>query len=256
MPEVIFARPRYEYDSYKDLYSLITLSGYPLIFFDEIDLQSDNAYIMTVVNGENNGGFEHPKALIILWDLEWRLDGEYQRLPGVPEVWASDLWYAKQIGAKYVPLGSHVGLPLTPLNGQARPFDAAMLSYMTYRRACTADAMLNSGIRLAPNGWDTNRDQILHSTKMMVHVHQNENAHTVAPQRFALAAAYGLPLISETLWERGVFSQDFVLTADRENIPEMVKYWRDSPHLRDYAERLHVLLCQELTFRKCVEAAV
>ncbi len=131
MSDPIFARPRYDYDSYRDLYRLIDLSGFKLIFFDEIDPQSDNCYIMTIINGENNGGWVDPKARIVLWDIEWRLDGEYQRLPGVPEVWASDLWYAEHISAKYVPLGSHPGFALTPPNGQAKPYDAAMLSYMT-----------------------------------------------------------------------------------------------------------------------------
>lgn len=256
MPNVIFARPRYEYDSYKDLYRLITLSGYKLIFFDEIDPQSDNVYIMTLVNGENNGGFPGAKARIILWDIEWRLDGEYPKLPGVSEIWASDAWYAEQIKARYVLLGSHAGLALTPPNGNERPFDVAMLAYMTHRRQCVFDDLISRGLRVAPNGWDGDRDVILNSTKIMLHVHQNEFAHTVAPQRFALSAAYRLPLISETLWERGVFSQDFVMTADRENIPDLVNYWRFNPRLEDYAERLHVLLCHELSFRKCVEAAL
>lgn len=256
MPDIIFARPRYEYDSYKDLYRLIELSGYKLIYFDEIDPQSDNVYVMTLVNGENNGGFPGAKARIILYDLEWRLDGEYPQLPGVTEIWAADLWYAQQIKAKYVLLGSHPGLALTPPNGNERPFDVAMLSYMTHRRRCTFDDLIGHGIRVAPNGWDGDRDVILNSTKIMLHVHQNEFAHTVAPQRFALAAAYRLPLISETLWERGVFSQDFVLTADRENIPELAKYWRFNDNLETRAGALHQLLCHELTFRKCVEAAI
>lgn len=256
MPDIIFARPRYEYDSYRDLYRLIELSGYKLIYFDEIDPASDNCYIMTLVNGENNGGYPGAKARIILYDLEWRLDGEYPKLPGISEVWAADFWYAKQIKAKYVLLGSHPGLPLTPPNGNPRPFDVAMLSYMTHRRQCVYDDLITNGLRVAPNGWAMDRDVILNSTKIMLHVHQNEFAHTVAPQRFALAAGYRLPLISESLWERGVFTQDFILTADRANIPEQVKYWRDNPRIEDFADRLHVLLCHELTFRKCVEAAI
>lgn len=256
MPDVIFARPRYEYGSYTDLYKLITLSGYKLIFFDEIDPQSDNTYILTLVNGENNGGYGEAKAHIILWDLEWRLEGDYPRLPGVSEVWASDMWYAEKIGARYIPLGSHPGLALTRPNGQGKVYDAAMLSYMTYRRGCTFDDLISHGVRMAPNGWDSDRDQILHSTKIMLHVHQRDDAHTVAPQRFALAAAYEMPLISEDLWERGVFQHTYVMTSDRAHMAEFVAKWRDEMRLRDYALALNQLLCHELTFRKCVEAAV
>lgn len=53
MPEIIFARPRWDYNSYTDFYRLIELSGYPLIFFDEIDPDSSNCYVMTILNGEN-----------------------------------------------------------------------------------------------------------------------------------------------------------------------------------------------------------
>ena len=75
MTNIIFARPRHHYDSYTDLYRLIELSGYPLIYFDEIDPVSDNLYVMTIVNGENMHGWHQPRAKIVLWDLEWRLDG-------------------------------------------------------------------------------------------------------------------------------------------------------------------------------------
>ena len=88
MGQIVFARPRTWYDSYSDLYTLIELSGYPLIYFDEIDPESDNKYILTLVNGENQDGWQSPRAEIVLWDIEWRLDGDYPRIPGVsPELY-------------------------------------------------------------------------------------------------------------------------------------------------------------------------
>lgn len=71
MSNILFARPRHDYGSYADFYRLIELSGYPLVYFDEIDTASDNCYIMTMINGENHAPerWQGARARLILWDL-------------------------------------------------------------------------------------------------------------------------------------------------------------------------------------------
>lgn len=259
MADVVFARPRHEYDSYRDLYTLIELSGYPLVFFDELEPDSDSTYILTVANGENVNGWHGARARIILWDLEWHLD-DFPNIPGVSEVWASDAWYARRIGARYVVMGSHDGLALEPVQ---RPhtmrYDGAMLAYLTHRRGHLHNMLSRMGLRLAPNCWGAERHDVLAHTRAMLHVHQHDHIHTVAPLRFALAAAYQLPVISERLSDSGAFTYGHMLTSDYANYADFAHMWllRNDAHiLEDYGRSLHNLLCRDYTFKASVEAAL
>lgn len=258
MPNVIFARPRHDYNSYVDLYRLIELSGYPMCFVDEIDPDSDNTYICTILNGENQQGWEKPRARIILYDLEWHLDGV--RIPGLTEVWAADAWYAGHIGAKYVPLGSHPDLALTH-DTCPKLYDVATMMYSWGRRDAILGHLLSDGIRLAPRDWGIPRDAILHASRIMLHVHQHDNIQTVAPQRFALAAAYKLPMVSEVVSQKGIFENCFIGWAKFSHLSMMCSTWMMCLGITEWdrdpmAESLHQLLCVDNTFRKCVEVAL
>jgi hypothetical protein len=259
MGNVLFARPRYVYDSYSDLYRLIELSGYPLIYFDEIDADSDNTYILTVANGENMGGWPDAHARLILWDLEWHVDGA-PAIPGLSEVWASDAWYAAHINARYVLMGSHDGLALEPITRpQTMDYDGAMLAYLTHRRGHMHNELKRIGLRLAPNSWGTERHTALSHTRAMLHVHQHDAIHTVAPLRFALAAAYQLPVISEQVADRGGIKHSAMLTSDYANYANFAHMWlirNEARILEDYGRSLHGLLCRDQTFRASVEAAL
>lgn len=258
MSDVIFLRPRHVYDSYSDVYRLVQLAGYPLLYFDEAQPDSDHTYIVLLLNGENQQGWPDARARFIWWDLEWRLDGPYPTIPGVSEVWASDAWYAQRVGARYVPMGSHAGLADGPAADGTR-YDFAMMSYFTYRRQWVRDRLLERGLTLAPNAWGEERHAVLSATRAMLHVHQLDNVNTVAPGRFALAAAYSLPVISERLDERGVFEYGCMLTSDYANLADFADMWlrhNEAHILADYGRALHNLLCRDHTFRKCVEAAL
>lgn len=261
MGSVIFARPRWNYDSYQDFYRLIELSNYPLTFFDEIDPSSDNLYILTILNGEIQYGWQQPRARIILWDIEWRLEGEYRLPPGVAEAWASDWWYADKINARYVPFGSHPDLaPKERRRNGKYDFDVATLAYAGPPRRSTAySQLLERGLRLSPNGWGETRELILQHSRAMIHVHQLEGVNTVAPQRFALAAAYKLPLITENLYNTGIFNHRHLIMADYTTLPEVTEQWvrrNDVRILDEYGCNLYHLLCEQYTFRRVVDGAI
>lgn len=257
MPNVIFARPRWSYESYKDLYALIALSGYPLIYFDEIDPASDNAYVMTIRNGENENGWQgEVKARIILYDLEWRLEGDPPPIPGVAETWAADKWYAEQIGGRYVPLGSHPDLNPTPADEADKLFDVILLSYMTNRRIQMAVWLRDRGLTIADNGWYEVRHANLLSTRAMLHVHQHDHVRTVAPQRFALAAAYRMPLIAEAVCDPGIFADHSVAWSEYGVLADSVQAQLANRALGEYGDALYNLLCVEHSFRRNVEAAL
>lgn len=259
MSKVIFARPRHEYGSYQDIYALITLSGYPLVYFDQIDpAAQDTAYILTIVNGENQAGWPGAKARIVLYDLEWRSPSEYPRLPGVSEVWAADAWYARLVGAKYVPLGSHPELGGGHMINEYADginWDAAMLAYLSPRRQAAVGNLERAGVSLAPKGWGVERWRILSQTWALLHVHQHDDIPTVAPGRFALAAAFHMPIVTERLSDPGIFAAVNLRQADFPHLPAAVKAECDAEDF-EAADALHELLCHEYTFKRCIEGAL
>lgn len=264
MSDVYFVHTDYVYPPYADWFELARLSDYPVISFAEVDIDSDNVYIVTPLSGEWERRWDHPvRAEIILMDAEWRLkESDYQwpesalvTPPFVKRVWAADKWYAERIGAQYVPIGSHAGLSGTAQTDER--FDVATLSYRTGRRNAAFGQMIDSGLALAPNAWGDERDALLKASACVVHVHQNDRVPTVAPLRFAIAAAWHKPLISETVYDRGIFETS-VLYADFGALPEytalMVRRYPDL--LQAKADELHNLLCIEHSFRSYIESAL
>lgn len=272
MPDIIFARPRYTYGSYSDFWHLVELSGYSVIHIDEIDAQSDNCYIFTTPathwhDGVERRGWPGAKARIIYWSIEWYLDVDYSAIPGV-EIWAADAWYAERIGARYVPMGSHPGLRPDDESPYEKRYDAVTLWADCERRYFARARLMENGITIAPNGWGRERHEILSQSRAMVCVHQQafDNTQsvatpiaTVAPQRWCLAAAYGLPMITETLFDPGIFTPEYRLMSDLPHLGRFMSTWllpENARLLDDFGHNLHQLLCEHYTFRKSVEAHV
>jgi hypothetical protein len=261
---IFFARPRHTYTSYADYYHLIELSGFPLIYVDEIEMDSDNVYIFSTPEAQWWKAFAAPRrARLIYWDLEHYPDVEFFDTNGV-EVWATDPAYANQKNVRFVLMGSHSGLALSG-DEHPRPsqfeYDAILLAYMTYRRQVIEGGLKERGLRVAPNQnlHGMERDAILKQTRAMIHVHQRDDYQALAPQRFALAAAYRLPLITETLPEHAPFGYSNLLMSSHEHLPAFAQMWlgrNDSRILEDYGWALHSFLCRDNTFRQCVERAL
>lgn len=253
------------YDGYRDLFKLAELSGYATCYINEVEPDSDNVYIITPLNGEWNHGWQGDvKSEIILWDLEWRLkesdydwsESDLTIPPGVKRVWASDRWYAARIGAQYVPLGSHAGLSGdAPADGNG--WDVAPLAYRTGRRTALLDDMERRGLTIVPNGWGDERDARLKEAKTVLHIHQHDKVPTVAPLRFAIAAAWHKPLISESVHDVGIFESS-VLYADYAHLADYTTLMarRYDSLLRDKADALHDMLCISNSFRSFVEEAL
>lgn len=273
MSEIIFAIPRFHYASYADLYELIRLSNFQTCYIDEIDPQSDNAYIITILNGEiPEGGYPGAKAKIHLWDLEYHLDNP-PHIEGV-EIWAADKWYAEQIGAKYVPMGSHKGLrdntgypaDMPYIYAEAKIYDVAYIGFITglYRREVIRQQLIERGAKLSPLvAWGSERDALLRQSSSYLHVHQHAHIPAVPGLRMVVAAAYSLPVISETCADAGVFmgqlykrpatmiQRDYNYLA--QETEQITRHW---DNLTETGKALHRLLCEEYTFRKSVEGAL
>lgn len=259
---VYFCRTTHHYQPYDDFFRLVELSGFPIINVDAIDIESDNTYIVTPLNGQWNQGWRNPRARIIHYDLEWRLDGDYPVVPGIAETWTGDQWYANRIGARYVPIYSHPGLTLRPVTAYANRktlYDLALLMYREpHRRARVLNELRAANVSTSPDGWDGTRHLSLITSRAFLFVHQHDHALTIAPLRYALAAAYQMPIVSENVWHSGVFDngQDVVYTSYAELTKTVKALVREPKRLSELSMKLYDKMCVTNTFKKGIDAAL
>ena len=253
MPDVIFARPRHDYASYRDLWQLVELSGYPLIYIDEIDPErADVTYIYSTP--EASLSWSGAKARLIYWLIEWY--GDYEQQPGVAETWNINRDFARMIGARFVPIGSHSGLR-DVVYATERKYDVIHLSYAIPRRSTIYGELQSLGKTIAPNAWDTQRNINLSSSRAMLHVHQHEDYPAVASLRTAIAAAWKLPLITENGWDIAPLTTEHAYVARYEYLVSRAMRWlRDDNLLREKGEELHHYLCIDMPFGRWIEGAL
>jgi hypothetical protein len=266
LPRIVFAHTRYVYDSYRDYRRLVEVSGFPTCYLDECAWDDpDAAFITTPPNGE----FPYDRALsrkckLVLWDLE-RPDSEglrdvsesLHKFDGRADaIWVSDRHYATLDGRyTFVPMGSDHRLRGSDSNPELT-YDFCHESYV-YGRRDAPFAALRSRLREGPAGRrDGQRDELLHRSRLMVNVHQTPAA-VGEPLRFALAAAYALPLVSETLNDSFPMrpSEHFVM-ATLDEVPDAVHRTLGRSDRTEIGRRLQQLLCDTLTFERCVKSAV
>jgi hypothetical protein len=248
---ITFAQPRHEYHSYRDFWTLVGLSGFPVIYIDEIDIHdTTTTYIFTGPEAKHE--FKGATARIIYWLLEWYTD--YEQREGIAETWVSNRTFADMIGAKFVVCGSDVGLGT--LDKMPLAFDITHMSYDgIHRRNRLLGLMREQGVAISPNGWGDERDKILRSSLMMVHIHQNEDAPAIAPLRVSLAAAYGLPFIAENGWSIEPLG-GVILHGAYEALPTIVQNARRNAQIFSKGKELHHRLCVEYRFGDIVRGAV
>ncbi len=248
LDEPIFIFPVKDYPSYSDIKRLVQLAGFDSA--TKIDAFSRRPLI--VVSPESLPALDGIKARVIAWQLEYAGDYTHNYDGFTGEVWASDKAWAEAHGAKYVLMGSHADLGGT-LNIDPA-YDVTMLGYMVARRQAIKE-------QLASLRWPVDyprpedRDYMLRLTRLMLHVHQHDNAPFVAPQRLALAAAYHMPVVSETTPGIGDLT-DYIEQADYDGIPALVTTVLKRKTLTASGDKLHQYLCVERTFRTCVMEAL
>jgi hypothetical protein len=253
----VFVKTRYEYGSYSDLWKLVEFAGFPVVYVDEIDIDSDNTYILPMKTGETPAnGWPNARAHLIEYLFEYHVD--YEPTPGVAERWSPDAWHAQQIGARYVPMGGDARLN-DGTNGAGPTYDVAYLGYMIPRRTDVLTGLQGYGLAVSPtSAWGQERHAVLTHSRIYLHVHQTDSAKAIPALRMVVAAAYSLPVIMETPADRGIYHYGYFLTADRPYIAEFAKLWAhdSSLFLRNFGYALHDLLCDRLPFRKSVESAL
>ena len=264
---IVFARTRYFYDSYIDFYNLVSLSGYPTCYIDEMNLADSRiTYITAPMNGEiqswNDETRARKRAKVYLWNLErpsgsgglqnYINDNNKLIEDGfLDDVLVSDKRLAQDTRFRYIPLGSHPDLG-HPGGLSEKRYDVVHLMSYTGRRS---DSWYKDpGITVAPNGWGDVKDASLRRSKLMVNIHQDDMKF-IEPLRFALAAAYGLPIITESCLS--IYPYDTaraVIQCERESMLQTIHMV-----LKNYTELYYAGLVlrdrftRNVTFRSCLE---
>lgn len=262
--DIVFVQTRHKYDSYADLWRLIELCGFPLIYPDEIPERApDTTFIISPVNGEwKEWPEDRTTGNIVFWNLEW---GKGDPLPCVSETWTSDRWHAQHIGARYVPFGSHPDLCPTERNGEFI-HDVILLAWRNWPRQVAEGLLQGAGLNVAPDGWGEQRRKTLERTRCMVNIHQHqrdypgtenqEDYHCVPVQRFAVAASARIPLISQPMFDSFPFTSGVhFLAAEMRYIADAVQALTPERG-RELADNMWVLLCEYRRFDRVVKAYV
>jgi hypothetical protein len=270
--ELLFAKTRWHYDSYSDFWTLVQLAGYSTCFVDEIDLTSDETYIMAPMNGEwrpivENHLRDHDNvnARVLLWNLERPGDTSWQEYRDgnqrlidqgyISGVIVSDRKLAEQTGFTYIPIGIHpdFGYPGGLLG---KEYDVIHLMCPNYRRGKWFDSNYNCmpevyGLSVAANGWGEERHRRMKMSRFMVNIHQDEHPY-IEPLRFTLAAAYGIRIVSEA-------SDDFypydvcggIIVSSMQEAWKTIKAYNELEYVRGLQFRDAML--ENFGFRHCVE---
>lgn len=289
MTEIVFAKPVHKYDSYYDFYRLAELSGFRIISVSDIDITQDYIVITAPMNGDYK---EHFVGNLAQWEVTGEITGgqlQRQKRSGLPrlahlivwnlerpsgsgsigqyasdskswidnrlcdEVWVSDPVLADETMLRYVLLGSDYGLGEPDFDN--KHYDFVHMSVTIPRRVQIYKHFTNIG----PNAWpwdNPSRDEILKGSKFALNVHQ-DNYPFCEPLRFALFAAYGLPVISERLNSSYPYNGDIqefpyhgLMDGLRQCLDDDYDQWRER------GLRLRERLCDGFQFGKVVRRAI
>lgn len=295
MTDITFARTRHVYDSYTDFWRLVELSGFPTIYVDEIDISQPGIIITLPMNEDyrehinNQHREDRPvNAHLILWNIErpsgstgsvgnyaadaryllcglWsngkttkrRANGEEVKAYGrfIDEVWVSDRRLADETkhATRFVTLGSHPELGV--IDETRKEFSFCHLSYKVGRRQAIYEHFASDEV--GPNCWGQQRHEMLKRCRFALNVHQ-DNHPFQEPLRFALFAAYGLPIVSETIFDSYPWSDEFMVYSDYDHLVSKMKQILAEPYekYREMGLRARDRMCNEFGFRKMVEQAI
>lgn len=278
-PDIVFAHTHCAYPTYTDYHRLVELAEFETIQTYEVDFTRENCvYVHSPHNGEWKPHWENHKAgphncLTVLWCLERPgKEGILGFCQGCKKIlndgwfdyiWLSDRYLAgmaEDSRIRFVPLGSHAGLGTLEKDEKFR-YDICHYSAPTPRRSNILGP-LATNVKIAPLGYDPQRHRDLMSSKFMLNVHQDDWP-IVEPLRFALAAAYGIPIISE--WVEDAYPYNRIGENHyfrRERYGELVNKMMEYVVPRFYDEframglRCHDLMTTEFEFGRQVRLAV
>jgi len=172
----------------------------------------------------------------------------------------SDPLLAERTGFKYIPMGSHrmLGAP-----GAEKTYDFIGLMAPYPRRGFlfAGDKVRTEwdGMTFAPNANGIEepvlRHELLKQSRFGLNVHNDVHPYC-EPLRFAVFAAYALPIVTETL-SPGTIYQGAVCQAEYSHLAMAMKAARDRYALwKEWGKYLHAQLTGMDSFRACLERSI
>jgi hypothetical protein len=267
--EIAFVRTGHYYEPYIDFFKLAELAGFPIIQLSEVDVSQHKVFIVSPHNGEWNPHISNQddkprNAHLILWNIE-RPSGSkgsvgnygesnrkliYDRY--FDEVWVSDRRLADETTLRYVTLGSHEGMG--SISNDKR-YVFCHMSYEVPRRQTILKHFNPDDI--GQNCWPPERDDVLRQSYFALNIHQ-DNHPFQEPLRFALFAAYGLPIISESIYDAYPYGNETMAFANYDDLVRRTRELLKSDYgqWREMGERCREMMCNEFEFGKMVRQAV
>jgi len=269
MSNITFVKTRHVYESYLDFWRLVKLSGFSTIYVDEVDVSKYGVFIVCPCNGEwrphiDNQADRVRNAHLVLWNLE-RPSGsagsvgnyakdnrELINKRQIDEIWVSDRRLADETNLRFVVLGSH---PKLGYPGDEKKYQFCHMSYETGRR--TGIYKHFDKAQIGPNCWPPQRHQVLQQSKFAVNIHQ-DNHPFQEPLRFALFAAYGLPIISETIYDVYPWGDSTMKFSSWDGMSGKIKQMLGNDYARwkQFGLGGRKLMTETYNFRKVVEQAL
>lgn len=274
----VFVIPHAQYDSYADYWRLVKASGFEAINQDLVDHKRDVTYIISPTNGDLEAMLNaQPKrgdrnATYVLWFLErpaaqphneFRADiaSKFEKY-GFDQIWFSDRAMHNIVkdveGTRFVVMGSDEAIGTT--HKDEYHYDYTHMSYVWGRRSFLDHPHL-LGVppgRVGGNCWGDQRDHTLRTSKFMINVHQDWGEHH-EPLRFALCAAYGIPMITERCEDPFPYveGRDFV-SAPYDNLIQFIQgtLQRDYNQYKGYGLNMWDTATRKFRFKNNVEGAL
>jgi len=272
--QITFVKTSHHYDSYTDFIRLAELNEFPIIREYDFDIAKDGVYIFITMNGdvETHLKNEIHSGKQILWShrILWNLErpsgsagygGEYMRRQWwlinnryFDEIWVSDAELARESWLRFVVLGSDERLG-EPGPQEEKKFDFCHMSYETGRRQTIYKSFPVSSI--APNCWPPERDTVLRQSRFALNVHQDRHPYQ-EPLRLALFAAYGLPIISESIYDMTPWIEETIVTVPTDSVISRLRQalTEDYAPYLEMAMRARERMCKDFQFGKVVREAV
>ncbi len=270
---ITFAKPGHYYQSYSDFWTLVELSGFDVCAISEVDISKPCVYIVTPIAGDSHSGEWGPhianqtgrihNAHLVHWCLE-RPSGSggvgnyafenrkriYVRT--LDDIWVSDKALASETMLRHVILGSDYGLG-EPCD--TKLYDFCHMSYAVDRRLRVYDEFTKD--RIGWNCWPPERDQILKHSKFALNIHQDQFPFQ-EPLRFALFAAYGLPILTEEIRDAYPWNESVMNFHSYAGIAGHLKgmLLNDYSRWRDMGMRARDVMCKTYRFKDMVEKVV
>jgi len=111
--------------------------------------------------------------------------------------------------------------------------------------------------QIGPNSWPPMRDEVLGLSKFALNVHQDIHPFQ-EPLRLALFAAYGLPIISETIFDMYPWSEETMIMTGYDNLVGKLREALTSDYeaYREMGLRARERMTGEFQFGKMVRQAI